>query len=197
MAEIRSPFGSKITPYELSNEEYYWIGRLVRATSELEDIINEHFVRVSRLSYGAAIIILGKMPSSGRLSIAKQFAKAHGGDVLAAHNECFEDEAFRHIIKTRNALVHGFLMGKTELGHVAFEIQETQGVEGQEVVVSVFTLPDGAIRAYALKAEAAISHFEERLNVKASRAERRLQELGPHTKAQDKPRGGQKRPRQS
>lgn len=185
MPITRSPHGAETETYSLSDEDIHWIGRLVRATAEIEDIVTEHFCEVARIPLGAALLILGRMSSSGHLGLARQFASVQGGEVLAAHLECFGTDEFKDIIKCRNTVAHGVLLGKTPDGNIAFEIlQDSQGVEGEEIVVTVNTYPPNSLRAAALLAEQAIPKFEDRLLVKASREKRRSQALGPHSKAQ-------------
>jgi len=48
----------------------HWIGRLVRAAAEIEDIVNEHFSRIARIPLGAAILILGRMPTSALFPVS-------------------------------------------------------------------------------------------------------------------------------
>jgi hypothetical protein len=181
MVETRATVGSEIHPYSLSDEELYWIGRLVRATAEIEDIIKEHVCRLTELPMGAVTILLGRMPMSARLNIARAFAEARG--ILDDHKECFESDTFRGFIKCRNTVAHGALLGMSDRNEIVFEVQETQGVESDQVYVSAVGYRPGGFRWHAQLAEKAIPELEDRLKLKASREERRTQPLHPHAKA--------------
>jgi hypothetical protein len=123
------------------------------------------------------------MSSSAKVKLAEQFAAARGGEAPEVHRECFDNEHYYEIIRCRNTVAHGILLGKDEEGLIAFQVQETIGVEGTKVFTTANAYEEGAFAAYADQAEWVIPQIEARLKLQASRQNRLSQGLGPHPKA--------------
>ena len=184
MLETRSAVPSDVHPYQMSDDEYYWVGRLIRATASLDDIVKDYLSALLQIEPGAMVLLLGRMAVSARIGIAKTAAGSLGHKALDAHNACFEAEAYKLIMRCRNVVAHGMLLGKTDDGRIAFEIQETQTAEDQHVTVSVAAYQPTAFKAWATEAERFIPFIEERLGLTAQRRARLAQPLSPHAKTQ-------------
>lgn len=182
----RSLKGSKLSPYTLSDEELLGIGRLISACAEIEDIINLYLCDLADLGLGQTIILFGRMSASSKLKIAETLASVDGGDAPAIHKECFDNEHYYDIVRCRNTVAHGILMGKDEGGLIAFQVQETLGVDGTTVSLCVNAYEGSAFQAYANQAEGVIPQLETRLKLQPSRERYRKRGLDPQPKAQQK-----------
>lgn len=181
----RSLKGSKLSPYTLSDDQLLAIGRLIRACAEIEDIINLYLCDLADIGLGQAIILLGRMSASSKLKIAETLASIEGGDASAIHKECFDNDHYFDIVRCRNTVTHGILLGKDEAGLIAFQVQETLGVEGTKIMLGVNAYDERAFKAFADQAEDVIPQLEARLKLQPSREKRRTQALDPHPKAQN------------
>lgn len=190
---------SKVTMYKLSNEAFQSIGRLVRACAEIEDIVTMFMCSVAGLSEAQATVLLGKTAISQKLRITKTFADALGQGASEAYNVCFENDEFRSIIQCRNTVAHGFLLGMTDEGKVAFRVSEIVGVDGTAASILVHSYFEKDIGTFANMAEGAIPQIEKLLRLRSLREKRRSRPLDPHRKAQQtrqpsEPRVRQRRP---
>jgi len=196
MPAIYSAKGSALRPYSLTKADYHGIGRLIRACAEIEDIINLFLCKLADIPEGASIVLLGKLPSSARLKMVEAFALAHGTELTRLYNESFNTDTFRTIIRCRNCVAHGWLLGLTDDGAIAFQIQDTQGVEEAKIMTVVRAWKPGQFGQIASRAEALIPQMERALGLQALREKRRTLALDPHTKSQSKGKQIAKRGRQ-
>ena len=183
MMTINSKSSSAIHPHELTAQELLAVGRLVRAVSELDEIASLYLDDLADLSGYQSRIILGKMPTSTRLRLARVIAETHGKEALAKHEECFDNPAYRAVMKFRNTVVHGILLGKTDNGYIAFAIQEIAGTDEALVFSTVNAYHPTAFDAFAKLAEQATQELSDRLKLRSSREKLRQRVLSPHPKA--------------
>jgi len=198
MATTFNPDDVKLTPHSLSDYDLYWIGRLVRATANLEDIVNWHLHRLTNVSYDTLAKLLGKMSVNGRIALAKSFATFHGGNAKKFHDDTFETELFEMMIHCRNCVVHSVLLGITESGHLAFRANDTLAPDEQGIPFKVTTFKPEWIKLCAEYAEELIPIVEKTLKLEELRTGRSERGLVPRPpKARGKPQREQKPPPQS
>ncbi len=173
-----------LTSFALTADMHADIGRLIRACAEIEDLVALHLCQVAEIDESQSAVLLGRMPSSTRVSLAKTFADRLGGTAQKAHDKCFDGEYFG-MISVRNVLTHGTLLGISNDGRVTFRTNEILGPqENSGVRLNVVSyLPEG-FRKWADQAEATIPLLEETLRLQAWREKRRQQDLLPHRKSQ-------------
>lgn len=172
------------------------IGRIIRATAEIEDILELFIGALANLSESQACIFLGRSPISRKLEIAEALAKIRPDKALATYQEAFPD-AFRDVLDCRNAVAHGVLIGISEEGEYAFLTTPSGQVKDGSSMRIVISYSAATISNIAGRAEAMIPYLEERLKVETQRAERLQRPLEPHPKAQPQARAKSKRQPQS
>lgn len=180
-------------PGELDDLALHSIGRLIRATAEIEDIIDHFISSLTGLSEAKTVVMLGKTAVTRRIGIAEMLAKLTSDEALAAHKEAFSAD-FGDILYCRNAVAHGVLLGITSEGDYAFRTTATNHTEGQGVLSLVVSYNSNSIAAYADKAEGLIAPLEESLRIRDMREASLRQPLSPHPKTQDRGRAKQQRP---
>lgn len=196
MARAYASKPSKLTAAALPCEVLLSIGRLVRACAEMEDIVTLYICRLSDVSEGRALILLGRSTFRQRLEIAKYFATAKGKATLALHKRCFPPD-LQEILSCRNTVAHGTLLGQNEEGDFAFLTTNPLAPVDSYVRHVVESYSAESISAYATLVEEAIPGLEAHLSVGALRQKRLRQHLLPHRKAQPAPRPKRKRPPRS
>lgn len=195
LVKIYASTPSSVKPYSLSNEELLDIGRLVRACAEIDDIINLHLYNLADITEGTGIILLGRMPTSARLNLVEAFAKSKGPEQVESYRQAFGNEHYKAIIRCRNTVAHGTLMGVTDNDLVAFQVQDTQGVGDNKVITTVNAYSHDAFGQFAGQAEDIIPQMETKFGLRALRENRRAPTLSPHSKSQPKePRKARRRP---
>lgn len=177
---------SSVKPYSLTDDELLDIGRLVRACAEIDDIINLQLYNLADITEGAGIILLGRMPTSARLKLVEAFATSKGPEQVELYRQAFDNDNYRAIIRCRNTVAHGSLMGVTDNDLVAFQVQETQEVGDNKVITTVNAYSHDAFRQFARQAENIIPQMEKAFGLEASREKRRGPTLSPHSKSQQK-----------
>lgn len=175
-----------VHPYDLTDDQLLGIGRLVRATARIEELITYYLCNLADLTIGQAIIILGRMPPSARLKLAETFAMAKGDNALILHKESFGNENYQALIRCRNTAVHGKLLGETSEGLVAFQVQETQGVEGVKIYATVNAYAHDSFANAAFVAEGVIPQLIEKLKLQPWLDKLQTRELDPHLKTRPK-----------
>jgi hypothetical protein len=195
---IRSPVGSKLTPYKLSDEELLYIGRIIRATAEIEDIVNWYLFHLSNIPYAILAVLLGKMPVSSRIGLAKRFANWRGGEAKAFYDNVMGSNAVRDLFNYRNILAHGVLLGKTDAGDIAFQVQDSSSEPQEEhVPLLVTAVPPSSLKETAELSEGLIPVLERSLQLEGRQGERLERGLERHPKGQPEPKPKHPRPPQS
>jgi hypothetical protein len=178
-----SSVGSEIKPYLLTKGQVLAIGRIIRACAEIEDIINLHLHRLAGIKEGLAIIMLGRLPVSARIKLAESLAMGRGSKTLEIHKACFDNDAYRDVMRCRNTVAHGWLLGLTDDNWIAFQVQETSGVEEGRVQTVVNAYKRRELFKIAGMAERLIPRLEQNLGLQALREKRRSPTLVPHLKS--------------
>jgi hypothetical protein len=160
---------SSIQLYVLCDQELLAVGRVIRAVAKLDEIANLYVERVLKLKDWQSFVIFWKIPTSARLRLAKTIADTLGKSAIATHQDCFGDEGYKAIIKFRNTVAHGMLLGKTDNGHIAFLVQETVSADTDIVFATVNAYDPGSFTAFVELAEATIQFLEERLMLRPLR----------------------------
>jgi len=198
MANLYSSVGSDLEPYELTNADLIAIGKLVRATAEIEDLVNGWLSQVSGIPLVAINHLIGKAGLASRVGLAQKFAQARGPNSLLIHNGLFETDRFRSIFKIRNTVVHGALLGLSETGQMTFLVSDPGEMREDGSVPNIaIGVKQKDILLAAEMAEGQIPIMETALRLRAWRAERRKQVLEPHSKSQGRRQPKQKPPQRS
>lgn len=179
---------SALHPYTLTDAELLIVGRLIRACAEIDEIANLYVTRITGIKEFQSLLIFGRMPTSSRLQIAERFAKVGGERALALHQECFANDDYREIIKLRNTVAHGNLLGKTDDGSMAFEVQQTMGHEEDKFFTAVNAYAADALEGLTAIAEAAVDQLLDRLELRSARDTHRKKALSPHPNRRGKPK---------
>jgi len=187
---------TNVKPYDLSDDELLGIGRLIRACAEIEDIINLHLYKLAEITEGAGVMLLGRMSTSARLKLMEAFSTSRSAKARKMFQEAFDNEHYRHVVRCRNTVAHGLLLGVTEDDLIAFQVQDPQGFEAGTLVLSVNAYDHRAFAAFATQAEHIIPQLEEGFGLQESRETRRAKALSPHKKSQPKAKqkAGRERP---
>jgi hypothetical protein len=176
----------KLKPTKLPLPVLASMGAIVRAFAEIDDMINLHICNMGEVKEGVAAILLGRTPISGKLKIAAYLARLRG--VSKFHDSLFDFE-FRELLKVRNVVAHGALLGKTHSGgRYAFLTDGQLEPSDMKLTreVSSFTAVD--LKEYADQAMELSSFIESSLKLGAMRRKRFQQSLRAHRKSSPKPR---------
>jgi hypothetical protein len=162
------------------------MARIIRACAEIEDIITLHLCQLARIGEAESVVLLGRVPVSTKLKMATVIADALGGEAAETHHRCFDSEAFKGLMRCRNTIAHGLLLGLNDEGGLAFRTIDVAGADETALNMNVisFNLEDFA--PIAKSAEEAIPALERLLKLQAWRRERRERDLLPHRKSQAK-----------
>lgn len=185
-----------LRPGKIDDATLHAIGRLIRATAEIEDIVDCFIAILAGLSETRALIMLGRTAITRRLEIAETLAKVRTDKAHDVYKEAFP-KAFQDLLECRNAVAHGVLIGITDENEFAFLTTPTSMTEGESAKRIVASYNSATIANFADKAEAMLPWLEERLQVQEQRAERLQRPLKPHPKSQDRGHAKPPRPPQS
>jgi hypothetical protein len=174
---------TNIQPYELETAELLSIGRLIRATATIEYIITLYLCKMADITEGQSVVLMGRMPASARLKLAETFAAIKGQSYVDLHEECFNNEHYIGLVRLRNTVVHGFLMGKTESGLIALAVQEHAGMDENKIYETARAYAPEAFKQAADVAEGVIPQLIDRLELRPLLDKRRAQALDSHPKA--------------
>jgi len=181
-------YGTEYEPLEacvIDDDTLQSIGRLVRAFAEIEDIITLYIIDLAEISEAKAIIMLGRMPITRRLDIAKTLAHVTGEKITKLHEKLF-NPMFFDVLACRNDVTHGTLMGRTGEGRLAFLTSKTDPQIDGKLHQDVSTYTPHDIKGLAKAAEDAVPILETQLKLQASRQERLDKPLVPHRKGRKK-----------
>lgn len=178
-----------LQPATLGNPEFRAIGRIIRACAEIEDLVSLFIAKVAGMKEGTMVTVLGQTPISKKISIADYLAQMHDQEAAKHFRECFNDD-FNPVLKCRNAVAHGILLGRSDSGRWAFLTAISEPAIPGSAVQNVISFTTSDLQDYAKAAELAASGFEWRLELKEQRAKRHGRPLLPHRKAQKKGKRG-------
>jgi len=179
-----SDAASDLEPYELDLGDQALIGQIIRACAEIEDIVTLWLCEVSQLSEGHLILLSPRMQISAKVEAAGKFAKHRGGKWAEQHREAFCHEDFQALIKCRNTLAHGALLGKDPDGRIVFRVPDYLGERMDEgIAIEAFGYSFEQLATFAALAQTWVGQFEEGLQLRSLREKRRAQALGAHPKA--------------
>ena len=184
MHQEYSQSGSEIKPVTLSDSVYQAMGRIIRAFAEIEDIVGLHLCETASLNEGQLLFLMGRASISDKITKVLALASAKGGELERVTKECFDRSEFRALQRCRNVIAHGFLLGETEAGKIAFRTTSITDMDMTYLGVEVATYEPSAFADFALIAESVLGQMERVLRVDTLRAERRAQALLSHPKAQ-------------
>lgn len=173
MDQEYSKVGTTLKPVVLTDEIHLAMGRLIRAFAEIEDIISLHLCNVADITEGQLLFLLGKAGIQDKLAKAEALAKAQGGEVHRVTVDCFDNDVFRAMLRCRNVVAHGLLLGQTEAGKIAFRTSNVTGVDSIGIGAEVATYDPTAFRQFADIADSCVEQIEGPLRVKELRDERR------------------------
>lgn len=90
-------------------------GAIVRAFSEIENLINLRASRLLGLDYSDTIVVLGRAALRAKVDLIRTLAQKESAFESELHDQIFAAE-WRYLVGVRNALAHGVLLGKCENG---------------------------------------------------------------------------------
>lgn len=163
-----------VLPYTLSDSELLAIGKIIRGCAEIEDILSIHLCQMADISEGQLLILLGRANITSKLATAEQLAKAKGGAPWAAHQACFDTDAFKKLFRCRNAVAHGVLLGKSQDGMLIFRTSTAKSKTPDVVSIRAATFDPSDLDSFANIAREIVPQFDEILRTKRFRDERIL-----------------------
>ena len=179
---------SEIHPYELDLGDHTVIGQIIRACAEIENIVTLWLCKVAQLDEGQLIFLAPRMQITAKIEAAGKFTKFRGGEWAEMHKEAFCHEDFQALIKCRNVIAHGSLLGKDDDDYLAFRVTDYLGEKsGDGITVEVIAYSFEKLVTFAALAQVWVGQLESNLKLEASRKKRRAQPLGSHPKAKRKP----------
>ncbi len=196
MPRIYPAEASKVSPCKIDDDTLLAIGRLIRATAEIEDIVDCFIANLAGISESQALILVGRTAITRRLEIAGMLAKIRTDKSREIYKAAFPAQ-FDDLLECRNAMAHGVLMGMTDDGLFAFLTTPTSSTRGEAAVRIVASYSAATILFFAEAAEKLIPWLEDTLKVQEQRATRPLRRLSPHPKSQDRGRAKPQRPPRS
>lgn len=196
MTRTYSPKPSGLQPFTIPPDQMLSMGRIVRACAELEDILTLFLCGLADIGEGQATFLLGRTAISQKLEITAAFARSHGGDKEKRFKQCFESEVFKDIIRCRNLIAHGVLLGLSDEGMITFRTIATDGADSRGVRMEAVSHRLDHFENVAKIAELAVTELEAYLNVQPLREIRRQQSLERHSKAPPKRAPSARHPRQ-
>lgn len=179
---------SELKPYVLELVEEAIVGKIIRACAELDDIVTLWLCECAQLSEGHLIFLAPRMQITAKIEAAGKFAKFRGGDWESRHKEAFCHEDFQALIKCRNIVAHGSLLGKDSDGGIVFRVPEYLGEKIDEgIAVEAFSYSTEQLANFAGLAQVWVKEFEEGLKLQSLREKRRERPLGVHPKVKRNP----------
>ena len=191
MPKVYSSTPTELQPTTIDDDTLLQIGKLVRATAEIEDLITLYICCLAEISASKAIVLLGRTAVTRRLEIAEYLAGMVGPHVTKLHNDNF-NAAFSDVLSCRNAVVHGVLMGITPEGRYAFLTAKTVETTIPSAFQIVESYLPSDIKTFAAMAEEAIPILETNLKLQPLRAERLQRPLVPHRKGRRRGKKGER-----
>ena len=181
---------AKLVPAKLPIAVLASMGTIVRAFAEIDDMVNLHISNMGEVKEGMAAILLGRTPISGKLKIAAYLAQLRG--ILKFHDTIFDAE-FRELLKVRNVVAHGVLLGKAADKRYAFLTDGQLEPADLKLIRETMSFTAHDFKAYAEQAMTLASSVETSLKLGTLRKTRFQQLLRPHRKSRPKGPSG-KRP---
>lgn len=171
-----------LQPCEIDQESMKAIGRLIRAVAEIEYIISLYIGARCRLSTSQLVVLLGRTAISKKLEIAAYLAKM-AGEERADRFEMVFDSNFALLLKIRNAVAHGVLMGLDSEGAYNFLTTDTDAPDDGVALQLVLAFDPTSLANAAINAERFVDYALDQLALRASRDISIQQPLRPHRKA--------------
>lgn len=177
------PFNKRFLPYQLTDDQLLAIGKLLRLCAEIEEIVDVHLCNVAEISEGQMHVLLGQSSAARKVKVAEVRAKSLGKACSDAHKACFNHPEYIKLVRCRNAMAHGQMLGLTETNQIAILISEVTASDAETVAVKVRVYGHDDFAAFANVAAQLIPEFDRVLRTKALREKRREQFRGraqPH-----------------
>lgn len=174
------------------------IAQITRCVAEIEHCLTCFIGMLTGLGEMHVRIMLGRSAYSARLVVAEQLAKARSDHALSAYNAVF-DEQMRALIDCRNTVCHGTYLGTTNLGTLAFLIDQANFSIEDKFGQTVHTYSPIGLQDLGQGAQLVIPKIEKILKIEAWRGTRLQRGLQLHPKAQKsrQPSKGQQSPPRS
>lgn len=160
-----------ITPYTFSDSDLLAIGRIIRGCAEIEDIVSVHLCQVADISEGQLLVLLGRSTLRSKIDMAEKLAKVKSEAAWNAHKACLKHPEFEKLIRCRNAIAHGILLGQSE-GLIVLRTATAARTNDDMVTIQAQRFAPSDLVTYANLAEELIPQFDTFLRTKALREER-------------------------
>ena len=181
MVKIYSSKSQELQPATIDDATLLQIGKLIRATAEIEDLVTLYICNLAEINASKAVILLGRTAVTRRLEIAEYLASMIGPHVTQLHKDNF-NAVFGEVLSCRNAVAHGVLMGIDSGGRYAFLTSKTAETTVASAIQIVESYLPSDIKEFARVAEESIPILETNLKLRPLRAERLRRPLAPHRK---------------
>ncbi len=190
MPTFHSPDRVELEGAKLGDEEFCLIGRLIRACSLIEDSCQNYLSLLIRITPANLTILLGQMGINKKLSLAQNYASIRGKQEQERFNRLFDMQRTSEVLKCRNAVSHGYLLGRWPNGKWAFETNAMTGVDANDVAsITVISFDTKDLKIYADWAEELAEKSSQDPYIQAQRKERQETPLLPSNKSQPKRKG--------
>jgi hypothetical protein len=178
-----------IKPVKLSKPALLAIAQIVRASADLEDVINLWICKLTKLSQSKATVILGRSNISTKLEIAEALANICGE--IELHKIIF-DQNMANLLRCRNAVAHGHYIGKAKSGWI-FSTSVTLGYEGDQVAKRAEAYSTRTLATVASVSAGRIALMDDILGLKPLRDKRQTQRLPEYQPGRKRKKASSKR----
>lgn len=172
-----------VTRRPLSDDEHLVIGRIVRASADLEDCLNLWICKLSDIDESRAAVLLGRTNISTKLATAEALSKLRAGGAPELHRKAFGPPVDQ-LLQCRNAVAHGALAGETDDSHLLFVTNVNTEYKEAELQRRADAYSIGTLNVIAMGAELLVSRLDDLLGLAALREKRLwrqipVQQAGP------------------
>src|ERR1700748_2789756 len=119
MTKFYSPDGSDLRPAKLPKSTITDIGRLIRAFAEIEELVTLHLCQVAAIDESVATVLVGRASISSRINMAEAICKTVDQAAIDRHLQTVGGD-FTECLTCRNAMAHGYLLGRSHGNQYAF-----------------------------------------------------------------------------
>lgn len=195
MPRIYSDTPASVKPCKLKQKELAYIGRVIRAVAEIEDLIGLFILRLSRMGESAAVVLLGRTQLSRKLEMARYLSAVDGPVAAKLYKDHFASDGFQDLIDCRNAVAHGILIGVTTDKRYCFLTAKTSPPDPSSAYQLVLSYRSQDLQEHARYAEEMVPAIEDNLQLRPWREQRLGRPLLGRAPGQTQPSKKPKPPR--
>lgn len=159
---------ARLCQHRISDAGLTAIGRLVRATSEIEDCLECIIIKLAKIDETRKVALLGRTPYSAKVGIARTLAKVAGADEAVKLRKAFNNH-LEKLVKYRNIIVHGAYLGSTRPGEWVFQSRDVDDISDGRIRMPCFVFTTRQIEEWATAGECYVTLFEKMFQLHALR----------------------------